>query len=40
MPRMESKAVPGRYGAVPPDDYEVSRLTMEESHRMFAEELD
>ena len=40
MPRTKSKAVPGYYGPVPYDDYEVGRLTKEELFRIVGEELD
>ena len=40
MPRDKSKVVPGCYDPVPHDDYKYSRLTMEKSFRIVAEELD
>ena len=34
MPRIKSKAVPGRCGPVCQDDYRVDRIAMEELRRM------
>ena len=40
IPWAGSKAVPGRYSPVPHNDFDVGRPTIEELHRIFAEELD
>ena len=40
MPRIKKKTVPGCYDPIPHDDYEYSRLTMEEIFRIVVEELD